>query len=269
MNAIYTIKYLDDWNGKEIEVLANEKTHSFVTLHPCQNILSNPQRNHYPPELLVALSKVAERNDSNKDLIAALKTKGLGHYCEHQSIESVQAIGWSVFGLVAHSKHTIIEQWVSDFFEMLGYQGGTALDAQLFLWRTLPKFKNEKFKQPSADVFLATKDSLTMIVYYWANLSTKVAKKSLKIRLNSLDQFLYNEQANHLTQPKSTNIVLVHRDSEIKHSHFQDLKCNFFTTKWSQLCQLKSHPKQQELAHYYEWKNKHYKLIQANEEQVA
>ena len=258
-----------DWNGKAIEVVQNEATGSFATLHPSQNIINDSDSKRCPPELLKQFSKEGKLANFNQDQI--LHTKGwcLGHYCELQSILSVQSIGWSVFGLTAHSPQANIEQWVSNLFEVTNFKNGTSKDAQLFLWRTLPNTNKKQLNKESIDAYLVTEDSFTAVIYYWADIHTNEEKEALRNRLEKLDELLHAESKNNLSNQRTMNILLINNNSEQSDIYPQHLKCNIYSASWSQICRLKGHPKQKELERYYTWKNNHSKAIESLQEQVA
>jgi len=149
---------IKDWNGKEIP-LAVSKGGVRVVAHPFDNLIQTGCDPWPPSEIIQKLYESRQVRAFDGDQRAICES-GLGYYCDLQSLNSEDAITWSVFGTVALSQKHLLEKWLGDLFHLLDLDDATTDKAEIFLWRRIPHPDTLVSGGPEIDFGIITRNTL-------------------------------------------------------------------------------------------------------------
>ena len=127
---------ITDWNGRDIPSAAS-KGGVIVFVDPLDNLIStniHPWPTHEIIKKHDQKSRLSDFDDANR----VLATKKLGYCCYLQSINSEDALTWSVFGTVSYHDVQTKIVWVNDLFKLLGLSNCSPSHPSIFLWRRFP-----------------------------------------------------------------------------------------------------------------------------------
>jgi hypothetical protein len=137
-----------------------------VTIHPDDNLVHNFVTPWPPPELLrkmIASGKF--RGATPEDDIAA--RSGLGYYCDLQSLNSEDALTWSVFGSLAYLPQAEKVVVTKKLFSQLGIEHDPG-DISIWLWHRIPHPENsESSRGPEIDFGILDENNLILGEAKW------------------------------------------------------------------------------------------------------
>ena len=243
---------IKDWNDQEIEV-AYSKGGVPILANPLDNLIST---NIVPWPTSEVIQKHDKNNfsysdDNNKEIA----TKKLGYNCYLQSINSEDAITWSVFGTVSYHDLSIQTRWVNDFFNFLELNDSSPNHPEIFLWKRFPHAETLVPGGSEIDFGILTEDTILFGEAKWNSpLDTKQGKKEDKDQIQIRAEFL-QKYINKISPNIKYRIVLYLRRSGEEYGsvdYAPDVLIKSCT--WDDVCDLKSHPLSDEVKRYLEWK---------------
>lgn len=241
-----------DWNDRIIPV-AHSKGGVKAVAHPYDNLIRTGITAWPPPEIVQKFYKSRQsRAFEGKDLEIA--TSGLGYYCDLQSLHSEDAITWSVFGTIARSPQTILENWLKHLFRLIDLPDANTDNAEIFLWRRIPHPDTLVSGGPEIDVGITTSNTVILCEAKWlSGIGAAQGKAKDKDQIQLRGEFL----AKYGTAIFPGRLHKVVLGISLLPDAFKDTTpegVSFRTTSWQHLSALTSHPLANELALYFEWK---------------
>lgn len=248
---------MKNWNQQTVEFLTS-KGGVIALANPYDNLVTTGVEPWPPSEIVQKLYQSRQARafaDEDKEVLR----KFTGYYSDLQSIHSEDAITWSVFGTVAHSRHEIRNRFVCDLFQSIGVNSELVENSEIFLWRRIPHPDTLVSGGPEIDFGIITKKTLLLGEAKWkSSVGAAQGKNKDKDQIQLRVEFL-QKYASKLYPGVQQFVVLgvgLKNDVTANHSE-QAVKC--IGTKWSDICRLESHPNHDELSKYLEWKIKYTK----------
>lgn len=249
---------IQDWQDESVEV-ARSSGGVLALVNPWHNVISTGVRPWPAPELIQKMYQSRQvRAFSGEE--HRLATATLGFYSDLQSIHSEDAITWSVFGPVIYAGAAVREAFVRDVLNVIGVPG-KATNAHVWLWRRLPHPDTLVPGGPEIDFGVQTDDVFLLGEAKWRSsvgaaqgvnrdkdqvtLRREFCEKYGRRVLPTVKHFVvlgvsWKGGITAQAQSESAGVCLYARDST-----------------WLALSGISSHPCQDELRRYLEWKSGH------------
>jgi hypothetical protein len=253
------MKKMKDWNGKEIP-FAVSKGGVRVVAHPFDNLIQTGYDPWPPPEIIQKLyeSRQIRAFDGAQ---RAICESGLGYYCDLQSLNSEDAITWSVFGTVALSEKHLLEKWLVDLFHLLDLEDATTDKAEIFLWRRIPHPDTLVSGGPEIDFGIITRNTVILGEAKWrSGVGTAQGKMKDKDQIQLRGEFL-EKYGQRFFPTSSTRAVVCVSLLPDTFANNVPSGITFRATTWEQVCSLPSHPCAAEVQRYFEWKRENTIMI--------
>ncbi|HUU46291.1 MAG TPA: hypothetical protein VM118_11230 [Acidobacteriota bacterium] len=251
---------IPDWNGDEI-ACAHSKGGVRVVAHPYDNLIRTGCRPWPPAEIVQKLYKSRHEgafSDEDKKVLS----KGLGYYCDLQSLHSEDAITWSVFGTAAGAPQPNLRAWLRDLCGILDLPTVQPDDAQIDLWRRVPHPDTLVSGGPEIDVSIFTTNTVILVEAKWkSSVARGQGKNRDKDQIQLRGEFFKKYGARIF--PNQPNLIVA--GIGLSSEGFTDTTpegITFTSATWQQVCSLASHPHAKEVRQYYEWKKKNTKMDQ-------
>lgn len=253
------MKSIVDWNGRPLE-LAESTGGVLAFTNPLAGLLRGGVWPWPPSEVIQKLYRSRQERAFLGENLEAVR-RGLGFYCDLQSVHSEDAITWSVFGPVAHAPASERIAFCRALFQAFSLGLPAPKAAEVALWRRMPHPDTLVPGGPEADFLIQTGEVAILGEAKWLS-GVGVAqgknrdKNQIVLRTELFAK--YGEQffpgARHfvvlvvgltsdLVQPES--VKLGNADLELRE------------VTWESLCSLMPHPASDELPAYYRWKLEH------------
>jgi hypothetical protein len=244
-----------NWQDESMEV-ARSSGGVLAAVDPWQNVISTGVRPWPAPELIQKIYQSRQLRAFSDDE-RRLATATLGFYSDLQSIHSEDAITWSVFGPVIYAGDRVLEAFVTDVLKVIGVPG-TAANAHIWLWRRLPHPDTLVSGGPEIDFGTQTDDVFLLGEAKWRSsvgaaqgvnrdkdqmtLRREFCEKYGRPLLPIVKHFVvlgvsWKGGITNRTQSEAAGVCLYARD------------CT-----WHALSGISSHPCQDELRRYLDWK---------------
>lgn len=241
-----------DWNGKEIES-AISKGGVRVVAHPFDNLISTGCLPWPPSEILQKLYKSRQVRAFHGDELAVCQS-GIGYYCDLQSLNSEDAITWSVFGTVAREPRAQLQNWLADLLSLFDISEASPEHAELFLWRRVPHPDTLVSGGPEIDVGIITENAVIFCEAKWrSSVGAAQGKKKDKDQIQLRGEFLEKYASRFF--PETSVLAVV--GLGLFPDHFNDTTppgVIFRCCTWDKVCSLPSHPHADEVLRYFLWK---------------
>lgn len=244
---------MQDWNGKEIPS-ACSKGGVKVVAHPLDNLISTGCSPWPLPEIAQKLYKSRQENAFIGEQLKICKS-GLGYYCDLQSLNSEDAITWSVFGTISRSDRKQREAWLADFFRLIDLPAeALPICADICLWRRIPHPDNLVPGGPEIDFSIITENAVILGEAKWkSGVGKAQGKLKEKDQIQLRGEFLKKYGKKFFPQcPYHIVVGISLYDNSFKNTVPEGV--NFKTTLWEDVCSLSSHPLSDEVERYLKWK---------------
>jgi len=238
---------MKDWNGKEVPFALSNGGVKLLS-HPYDNLIKNGCSPWPSPEILQKLyhsRHVAKFNQSEKIIC----NSGIGYYCDLQSLNSEDAITWSVFGTASKASKEIQIQWVKELFTLLSISEQYNEYVEIFLWRRIPHPDTLVPGGPEIDIGIITSNTVLFCEAKWKSKLSKNQgvlknKNQIQLREEFFTKFGYK------IFPSCSNFftVSINLQEEII------INNSYRAINWRDICKLSSHPVADEVERYYSWK---------------
>ena len=251
------IESIKSWNGKLIEIVRSRgASKTQAVLNPYENLIKTGIVPWPPPEIVQKLCQSNQASafaDSDRDSLQ----KNLGYYCDLQSLNSEDAITWSVFGTTAYSQPRGRSIFVKSLMELEGlgsYAGGEAI---ISLWRRQPHPDTLVSGGPEIDFLIQTAQ---LVVFGEAKWGSGIGKGQGKMGGDTQIDIRRKLFENYAHKIYGKSIVFVLLGVSIKGNMLEGCKDNserhifYRDIKWGDVCNLKTHPLSNEVNAYYTWK---------------
>jgi len=242
---------MKNWNGTDIPATAS-KGGVVAFLNPYDNLIQTGVRPWPPAEIVQKLyqsSQVKAYNDVNKSYV----TQCLGYYTDLQSINSEDALTWSVFGTVSYAPPGVKNTFITELFESLNLPAQRIVTSEIFLWRRIPHPDTLVSGGPEIDFGIHAGGVLLLGEAKWKSAVGKAQGKNknktqIQLRVEFLKKFgrkIYPDVR------KFAVLGVGLRDDIVDSSDDDGVIC--CGTTWED-CVVESHPLHHELTRYLQWK---------------
>lgn len=252
---------IPNWRGQPIEV-ASSKGGTLVVVNPKDNLITSGMALWPPPEIVQKLYQSRQqRAFVGTDLEAV--TCGLGFYSDLQSLNSEDAITWSVFGTLAYADHGTKCAFVANLFDSLGIPISTVADANIWLWRRVPHPDTLGSGGPEIDFGIETEQAILFGEAKWlSGVGQAQGKRGDKDQIILRREF-FEKYGKAIFGSISHYIVFgvslygdVLKAGDV---NLGDTILHFRDATWDSVCNVTSHPAHGELVRYLEWKKRNSK----------
>jgi hypothetical protein len=176
------IKIIPNWNGRNI-VVAQSKGGVIATSDPFDNLICTGVAIWPPVEIVQKLYK-SRQIRAFDDAEIEIVQKQLGYYSDIQSLNSEDAVTWSIFGTAAYAPLPMRERFVRSLYSTVNLDSINPNNTAIWLWRRLPHPDTLVPGGPEIDFGIQTENSVLLGEAKWFS---GVGKSQGK--LNDKDQF--------------------------------------------------------------------------------
>lgn len=248
---------IQDWNGNPIEVAKSAGGVTAVA-DAWENVISTGVRPWPPPELIQKIYQSRQtRAFTGMEHVAV--TAKFGFYSDLQSLNSEDAITWSVFGPIAYASQSIRDLFARELLTLIDVQGSAA-NSRVWLWRRLPHPDTLVPGGPEIDFGIQTDDVFLLGEAKWrskvgARQGVHHDKDQMTLRTEFCEIYgrrLLPETVRFVVLGVSLSGGIAQRvdtESDCVGLHVRD-------TTWEALSSISSHPSAEEVRKYLNWKTK-------------
>lgn len=186
----------------------------------------------------------------------------LGRYTALQSINSEDALTWSVFGPLVYAPPAMRERFVAELFDALELPASDPSGAVVWLWRRVPHPQTWVSGGPEIDFGIQTRDTLVLGEAKWKSpegIGQGVDGKATQLGLR--DAYCGHDQVRGLYPDTRRFVVLgVSIDgtfSQLEGAESAGAPVLRRQRSWAALCAMNSHPVRDEVERYLAWKTRH------------
>lgn len=212
-----------------------------------------------PPEIVQKLYHSRQEHAFAEVDLAAV-TRCLGFYSDLQSLNSEDAITWSLFGTLGSADESTKCAFVADLFDLLGIPAGKIEAATIWLWRRIPHPDTLGLGGPEIDFGIETEGVILLGEAKWLSGVGQAqgktgGKDQITLRREFLEKYgkaIFGPIPHYVVLAVSLHgNVLKADDADLGHAvlHLRDVT-------WDSLCSITSHPAHYELVRYLEWKKR-------------
>ena len=252
---------ITDWRDKPVS-LAESNGGVLAFTDPLAGLVRGNVIPWPPPEITQKLYKSRQqRAFSGADQKAVIRA--LGYYCDLQSLNSEDAMTWSVFGPVAYAPVTIRLAYTESLFRLISPKLPVPRTVAFALWRRLPHPETQVSGGPEIDFLIQTDHVLVLGEAKWkSKIDSRQGKKRDKDQITLRHEIC--TKFGHRLFPGISWFVVLGLSIEgglVKPSRTERDDRHFIIaeTTWPKVCELPQHPALDELQSYYDWKLKHSK----------
>jgi hypothetical protein len=248
---------MKNWNQQEVEV-ATSKGGVIALANPHDNLVTTGVAPWPPSEIIQKLYQSSQARafvDNQKEK----STECLGYYSDLQSINSEDAITWSVFGTVAHSSSESRNKFISDLFQNIGIHSEPIRNSEIFLWRRIPHPDTLVSGGPEIDFGIFTGDILLLGEAKWkSSVGVAQGKNKDKDQIQLRVEFLNKYGLKLYPKVKQFVVLGIGLQNDVTENIVDNsVKC--VGKSWNEICGLASHPHYEELQRYLAWKKENTK----------
>ena len=249
---------IPDWNGREIEV-ATSAGGVLATVNPWDNVVRTAVAPWPPPELLQKAYH-SRQVRAYQDADAELATRTFGYYSDLQSLNSEDAIAWSVFGPLIYSGGLTSAPFVRSLLQAIDVEPGALRHVVIWLWRRLPHPDSLVSGGPEIDFGIQSEDLFLLGEAKWlSGLGTQQGVAGNKDQIVLRREF--NEKYGRRLLPDCRRFVVLGvspggRLLDPTDSEADGVSLHVRSVAWRTLCSMAEHPLSAELERYLDWKAK-------------
>ncbi len=274
------MKKITNWNGEIVEVAGSRGSGVIGFMNYEDNLvipgrLRDSNNLFYPwwpyPDILTKLEQSNHIRDYQKNDIWDLR-RHLGFYCDLQSVNSEDAITWSVFGSLNCFHMNERLGFYNELLKRIGYEDANEKTCFIRNWQRIghpdtfylgtdrtvshsPGIRtilqlSKKTSVPELDLMIISENFVVFGEAKWGgdiarNQGVNKDKDQLEIRLE-----YFNTLGKTLFSDKEQVLLFVNIDGEVETKIKDELKI----ITWAELCNEFKHPLQDELKRYYDFK---------------
>jgi len=230
------------FNKDKIKVIKSKGLSYAVTSYK-DNLLI-PENIIWPPvEIVGRLYKSIHINDFDHSAQSEL-IKELGYYTDLQSINSEDALTWSLFGYISKCSNEVKTDFLNELLKHLKYEGNQKY-CNINLWTRLPHPETFVSGGPEIDVFIQSEKYIILIeCKYKSQIGQNQGKDKDKDQIQ-----IRNEWANKIGSKLFPNHKII---TLLVGLEMIDNSATFIS--WEELIEFKSIPHENDLKEYYNWK---------------
>jgi hypothetical protein len=247
-----------DWNGREITVATTRRGVTAIA-DASDNVIRGGVDPWPPPELVQkAYQSRHVQSFDEQELTGATGVRGF--YSDLQSINSEDALTWSVFGPLVYGTPESRQRFSSELLTSLEVPLASAAPTHIWLWRRLPHPDTLVPGGPEIDVGMHVGDTVVYAEVKWrSSIGTAQGVAGDRNQIELRQQFCqkYGEKL----YPGAKRFVVLGIAPERGMIPRADESCGAVeilhrSTTWSELAALTSLPHQAEFQRYLDWKTR-------------
>jgi hypothetical protein len=245
-----------NWNNERIQ-LAKSKTGVLVTTSPWKNLVRGRVTPWPPPELLQKVYQRHRATFQGEDAAAA--TRYLGYYSDIQSLNSEDALTWSVFGPIAYGPADLRSRFAAAVFRLVGIPQPPEEAATIWLWRRLPHPDTLVSGGPEVDFGIQTQTAFLIGEAKWKSKVARGQGKD-KSQLVLRQQFCEKYGRSLIGGCRHFIVLAVSRTGDLAHevtTEADGVTLRVRDTTWDAVVNLGLHPEPDELRAYLDGKVSH------------
>ena len=244
------MRKVHDWNDNEI-ILAESKRGVLAFQDPLGGLLRGDIDVWPPPEILQKLYKSNHQKAyAGQDLTSVVNT--MDYYCDLQSINSEDAMTWSVFGPLIYAEKTTRVEFCTWLFHMIEPSLTPPRSVELSLWRRFPHPRELSMGGPEIDVLMQTPEVVILGEAKWKSPPDEKQIELRKMICSRIGQRIYAEDTIFVVLGIYLDKPLF-QHQECKADEVEILMRN---VSWEDLCSIRPHPVGDKLPKYFRWKRK-------------
>jgi len=243
---------MENWNNQKVDTLVS-KGGVIALANPFDNLVSSGVL-PWPPSEIVQKLYQSRQSRAFSECEREKLDKFNGYYSDLQSINSEDAITWSVFGTVAHAPNNTRNPFVYDLLESIGCKTERIQYSEMYLWRRIPHPDTLVPGGPEIDFGITTDKILILGEAKWKSaIGVSQGKKKDKDQIQLRMEFLQNYAPKLYPNIEQFIVLGVGLHNNVCENISID-SVRYISTTWEKVCQLESHPNHQELLRYLNWK---------------
>jgi len=251
------MKTILDWNRRPINV-AQSRGGVLVTTRPEDNLIRTGISPWPSPEVVQKLYQSRQLRAFD-NVEAETASAGLGFYTDLQSLQSEDAITWSVFGPLVYQDEPTRRRYTDSLFNCLGLPCRADGSVCIWLWRRLPHPDTLVSGGPEIDFGIQSNNVLILGEAKWGSpVGAKQGAAKDKDQIQLRREFI--EKYGEKLYPSCRHFVVLGVSISGGLTSNTDLSLgtsSYLThrdTTWDILGRIKEHPLTNELNAYYRWK---------------
>jgi hypothetical protein len=213
-----------------------------------------------PAELIQKLYQSRQVRAFRDADLAGAKSKH-GFYSDLQSLNSEDALTWSVFGPIAYAELPVRLQFAASLLGLIGFPKSKPASAAVWLWRRLPHPDTLVSGGPEIDFGVQTEDVYVIGEAKWlSGVSGAQGAAHDKDQLQLRREFCEKYGRRLLPGCKAFVVVGVSLGGGLVTPMATDVDGVELRTAdltWETLCSMESHPLRNELSSYLQWKREY------------
>jgi hypothetical protein len=250
---------LEGWNGQPIQYVCSKGKRQVKAVLDVGNNLIIPSIAAWPPcqlkKKLSASGSIRFFTDDDQSLL----TKSTGHYCSLQSINSEDAMTWSVFGPLIDSISEVRDKYIADLLNFLNLPKIAVSRADIRLWERVKHPQTGiKSHGPEIDFLVEGKGFLVLGEAKWhSKIDTKQGKAKDQTQMGLRKKYLMDLAKKGESDSCYVLLGVSANGGIVKNETDNALQIYVRDSRWDQICGIESHPLYQVLQTYLKWKVAH------------
>ena len=241
------IETIKNWNDQVIPVIRSAGG-VLATHNPFDNLIHD---NIFPfptPEIVQKLYKSRQERAFNEDIKSSI-----GYYADLQSLNSEDAITWSVFGTLMYSDSQGAINFTKKLFSILRLDT-TFREVNVWLWRRIPHPDTSVSGGPEIDFGIQTENTIVLGEAKWlSKIGKRQGKKQNKDQIDLRIEFL--DKYGRIIWPSISEYVIMGLSLDkliVDGKHSRSIK--LLDLSWDEICGIELHPKHDTIQKYLDWK---------------
>lgn len=250
------MKPIRDWNGRQI-LAARSKGGTLAVRDPMDNLLRAGVDPWPPPEIIQKLSESRKLENYFPDDQTRLR-EALGFYSDLHSVNSEDAITWSVFGPLAYGTESERAQFAEWILRRVGGPEERVQKAHFWLWRRIVHPQGLSAGGPELDFGIATNSTVIVGEAKWnAGVGGGQGFDGESSQIGLRREVVVKYGRRLFPFAKHFVLLAISRDGRVvpeEEQAFLDWDFRIRNMDWQALISCPHHPAHAELERYLEWK---------------
>lgn len=243
------MKIIKNWNDENIKVIIS-KGNKIATYNPYDNLIYNNKEIFPKSEIIQKIYK----SNQEKAFINEKEKSTMDYYSDIQSINSEDAITWSIFGTLIYSPISSQIEFTKELFKSINIDSYLD-DVNIWLWRRIPHPDTLVSGGPEIDFGIQTNSTLLLGEAKWlSSVGKNQGKEKNKDQIDLRIEFIEKYATKLYPSIKEFIILGVSLDKSIINRTHNYIK--LINLSWDELSEIKSHPFYEEIKKYINWKKK-------------
>jgi len=240
----------NDWNEKTVDCMES-KGGVTALQNPLENLIRTKIFPFPTPEIIQKLYK-SERGNAFSE---TQKSSFTNYYTDLQSLNSEDAITWSVFGVLNYHAEASRNKFVSDLLALAGINDAVCTRTCVWLWRRIPHPETLVSGGPELDFGIITDNTVVFGESKWnSSVSNNQGVSKRRNQMELRVDFLRKYGVDFFPYAKNKVVLLVSKGTDNSFDCLSDGVVDVKNIHWEDVCKIESHPLSDEVKRYYYWK---------------